>query len=123
MELERIRHFADVSIRRGCGFAILAIWSAMMGMSVDMVIAAKSGALLVTLMGVVLLAKSFRAPAKSYRRTEVWILLDKRHDLPETRAQAVIGSIMREHYLWHAQVVAGIALALWLTALALLLLR
>ena len=123
MELERIHHFADVSIRRGCGFGILAIWSAMMGMSVDMVVAAKSGALLVTLMGVVLLAKSIRAPAKSYRRTEVWILLDKRHDLPETRAQAVIGTIMRERYLWHAQVVAGIALALWLTALALLLLR
>lgn len=111
--MERIRYYADLSIRRGCGFGLLAIATAMVGMGHDILLAAKSGAIMLTVMWSVLVAKGLRAPAKSYRRTEVWILLDKRHDLPEYRAQEVFGYVMRERYLWHAQVVAVVALILW----------
>jgi hypothetical protein len=112
--MERIRHFADISIRRACGFGFLAIATAMVGTSSEMLLSAKIGATSLTLMTVILVLKGLRAPGRSYKRTEVWILLNHRHDLPEPRAQQIFGSILRERYLWHATVAAGLASFLWL---------
>lgn len=112
--LERIQTYADLSIRRGCGFALLGIATFMVGMSSDAVLAFRSGAVMVTFVLVTLLIKGMHAPTRSYKRTEVWILLDKSHDLPETRAQQVFGSILRDRYFWHAEVAAFAALGLWI---------
>jgi hypothetical protein len=112
--MERIRHYADISIRRGCGFGFLAIATAMVGTSSEMLLSAKIGATSLTLMSMILVLKAVQAPGRSYKRTEVWILLNHRHDLPEPRAQQVFGSILRDRYLWHATVAASIAMALWL---------
>jgi hypothetical protein len=111
--MDRIRHYADISIRRGCGFGFLAIATAMVGTSSEILLSAKIGATSLTLMSMILVLKAMQAPARSYKRTEVWIMLDHRHDLPEQRAQEVFGSILRERYLWHATVAAMIAAALW----------
>jgi hypothetical protein len=59
--------------------------------------------------------KAIQAPSRSYRRTEVWIMLNQRHELPEARAQQIFGNILHERYMWHATVAATLALALWLT--------
>jgi hypothetical protein len=106
--LDRIRTYADLSIRRGCGFAFLGIATFMVGMSSDAVLAFRSGAIM-----------GLRAPARSYKLTEVWILMDKSHDLPEPRAQQVFGSVLRDRYLWHAEIVAFGALGLWIIAFGL----
>lgn len=113
--MERIRYFADQSIRRGCGFGMLGISTAMVGGAHDIVLAMRLGATCVTLMGVILVLKGLQAPSRSYKRTEVWFLLNQRHGLPETRAQQVFGNLLRERYMWHAEVTATVAVFMWLT--------
>lgn len=115
--LDEIRHFADLSIRRACGFGMIAIGTAVMGASFDALLALKTAAICVSAMGAILLVKAMEAPTRNYKRTEVWILLDRRHDLPEARAQQVFGSILRDRYIWHATVTAGAAAFLWLATL------
>ena len=116
---DRIRQLADISIRRGCGFGLLAVATAMVGMAHDIALAAYGGAVMVALMGAILMLKGFRAPQRGYRSTELWLLLERRHGLPEGEAQAVIGGILRERYYWHAQWAGGIAAGLWLLSLGL----
>jgi hypothetical protein len=113
--VERIREFADISIRRACGFGFLAIATAMIGTCSEILLSTKIGATSLTLMSMVLVLKAVQAPSRSYKRTEVWIMLNRRHDLPEPRAQQVFGAILRERYMWHATVAASLAAALWLT--------
>ena len=68
----------------------------------------------------ILVIKAMRAPSRDYRRTEVWIMLEKRHDLPEGRAQQVFGNILRDRYMWHATLTAGAAFVMWTIFLVLL---
>lgn len=110
---DRIREACDLSIRRACGFAVLAIFTTMVGMSYHPQVAIRVGATLITLMTAVLLAKAWRATSRPYKRTEVWLILDKRHDLIEERAQRTIGEILRERYFWHATVSAAVVLPMW----------
>ncbi len=116
--MDRIRYLADLSIRRGCGFGLIAIATAAVGMSWDAVLALKLAAICASAMVAILLVKAMQAPTRNYKRTEVWIMLEKRHDLPESRAQQVFGSILRERYMWHATVTATAAGVLWLATLA-----
>jgi hypothetical protein len=114
-EIDRIRQFADFSIRRACGFGLLAIGTAAMGLVSDMFLVAKLAAICASAMAAILLFKAMQAPNRSYKRTEVWMLLEKRHALPEAHAQQVFAGILRERYLWHATVTATGAGILWLT--------
>jgi hypothetical protein len=111
--MERLRYFADVSIRRGCSFGLLAIATAVVGMSSDMKLAAKAAAIGMSLMTAILLLKAHQAPTRSYKRTELWILIDRRHDFPAERTQQVLGNLLRERYLRHAEIAGIGALALW----------
>jgi hypothetical protein len=116
--MDQIRHYADISIRRACGFGFLAIATAMVGTSSEILLSAKIGATSLTLMSMILVLKAMQAPSRSYKRTEVWIMLNHRHSLPEPRAQEVFGNILRERYMWHATVAALLAAALWLFSFA-----
>ena len=112
--MDYVRSLADMSIRRGCGFGLIAIATAMTGMAGDIAMAIKGGAIMTTLMGAVLVIKALRAAGVNYRRTELWILLDKRIDgWPPHRLQQLIGGILRDRYLWHAERTAVVAFALW----------
>lgn len=115
---DRIRACADASIRRGLGFAVLAVWTVMVGMSADLLLAVKAGALLITAAWAVLLIMAWRAPRRPYKRTEVWLMLEKRHDLPEERAQDVIGGVLKDRYVWHASATAGVACFMWAATFA-----
>ncbi|MBM3489507.1 MAG: hypothetical protein FJX68_03510 [Alphaproteobacteria bacterium] len=119
--IEHIEDCANRSIRRALGFALLAIWTFMVGLSAEAQLAVRAGAILCNLAWLILIAMSWRAPGRPYRRTEVWLMLDRQHDLPEARAQATIGGILSERYRWHAGLAAGVAGALWLVDFALLL--
>lgn len=117
--MERLRYYADLSIRRGCGFGLLAIGTAVVGMASDMRLATKAAAIGMTLMVAILLLKAMQAPRRSYKRTELWILIDRKHSFPEARAQEVFGNVLRERYFWHAEVAAIGAAALWLLSFVL----
>jgi hypothetical protein len=112
--MDQIRYFADQSIRRACGFGFLAIATGMVALYWNIGAALKLGATGVTFMVAILLWKAFEAPSRNYRHTETYLLMDKRHDFPEARAQQVFGNILRERYIWHATTVALAAALLWL---------
>lgn len=90
----------------------------MVGMSHDIVLATRGGATMFSLMIAVLLLKALKAPTRHYRDTEVWIMLDGKHGLPEQRLQSAIGGVLRERYLWHAEVTAVVTILLWVIAFA-----
>ncbi|MCC7427486.1 MAG: hypothetical protein IT557_11305 [Alphaproteobacteria bacterium] len=113
MPVERIRTMADLSIRRACGFGALAIAATMVGFAFDPVASLRVGALGAVTVLVVLLFKAWQAPTRSYRKAEVWLLLDRKHGLPEARAQEIIGRILRERFMAHAEIAAAAALILW----------
>ena len=117
--MDQIRQLADFSIRRACGFGLLAIGTASMGLVSDMFLVTKLAAICASAMAAILLFKAMQAPTRNYKRTEVWILLDKRHNLPESRAQQVFGNILRERYMWHATATAAGAGILWLATIIL----
>jgi hypothetical protein len=114
--MERIRYFADQSIRRACGFGFLAIATGMVALYWDMAVALRLGATGVSFMVAVLVWKAFEASSRRYKHTEVYLLMDKRHDLPEERAQQVFSNVLRERYLWHATIAAAAATAMWAMA-------
>jgi hypothetical protein len=124
MSIERIRLCADQSIRRGCGFGMLAITTTMFGLAGDPLLALRGGAIMVTIMWGVLLGKGLHAPRRDYRQTEAWLLLDRRIDsVPKNRIQDVVGRTLRDRYLWHAEISAFIAVFLWILAFGLSLFR
>ncbi|HXV23695.1 MAG TPA: hypothetical protein VED46_05490 [Alphaproteobacteria bacterium] len=116
--IERIRQFAELSVRRACAFAALAIATLMIGLSADPLVALKTGAISSTLLWVILFIKSLRSGQTDYRKTELWILLDRRHDLPEAQAPRVIGGVLRDVYLRHAELAAWAAFLFWVLVLA-----
>ncbi|MSO89132.1 MAG: hypothetical protein EXQ89_04070 [Rhodospirillaceae bacterium] len=114
--MDRIRYFADQSIRRACGFGFLALATGMVGLYWDIASALKLGATGATFMAALLVWKAFEAPRRNYRRTEVFLMMDKKHDFPEARAQQIFGNTLRDRYLGHATIIAGLAAILWLFA-------
>ena len=117
--IERIRHFADLSVRRGCGFAALAIVTFMVGLSTSPITAFRAGAVSTTLLATVLFFRSMRSAQIDYRTTELWVLLDRRHDLPDPQAaKRVISQVLKEVYLRYAEHAAWSALGLWVLSVA-----
>ncbi len=78
-------------------------------------VALRAGAILFLLTAALLILRAVQAPNRSYRQTEVWTLLGKRHDLPETRAQTVFGEVLRRAYLKFARLTMAASVLLWAT--------
>lgn len=118
--MDRIQYLANVSVRRGCGFAGLAIFTIMFGMAGEPALSIRIGAALFALMGLVLAFMAWRAPRRDYRHTELWIMLDKGRDLPPGYPPEVICQVLRDTYLRHAELSGIIALAMGIVTLVLL---
>ena len=100
--LQRIEHVAQVSVARACGFGALAILTFMIGLSGDMASSLKAGGFLTLFMCLVLLLKAWYAAARSYKQTEVWLMLAPADRPHSAIAQQVIGTVLRETYLYFA---------------------
>lgn len=114
MELERVRQCAEISVRRGLGFALLAVGCTMVGFSYDIRLALEVGAVCTLLLATLLFFRALEAPTRDYRKTETWILLDKKVDLPTDRLQQAIGSSLRTLYQRYAGWMLGAAVFQWL---------
>lgn len=115
--MDRIRNLAVLSIRRACGFAVIAICTAMSGLLYDPLLAIRVGAFLASGALLVLLYKAHEAPRRDHRKTELWLLLGRDPGIPDGMAGRVINNVLRDVYLEHARYAATIALALWIAAL------
>lgn len=115
---DRIRELAHVSIGRAYLFGMLAIVTFMAGLISWPDLAMRSGAILFLMTAAILMLRASQAPKKSYRRTEVWVLLGKRHDLPEERAQAMFGEVLRSTYIRFAKISVAASVVLWIADIA-----
>lgn len=115
--MDKLQQLANLSVGRACFFAALAIWAVMMGLISDPVVALKSGAILTSLVVVVLFIKARRSPTRSYRETELWILLDGKLDMPEAAAQRLLSDILKRTFERYALWAAAFALFFWALAL------
>jgi hypothetical protein len=115
--MERIRYHAWASITRACGFGALAIGTAMVGAAALPAVAAKIGAAATALMASILIYKAVNAPRQPYRTTELWIMLDRNHGLPEAHAQRILMGVLRDCYIRSAKIAFTVAIVLWILGL------
>ncbi|MGQ7790892.1 hypothetical protein ACUN0C_00610 [Faunimonas sp. B44] len=121
--MERLRNLAFQSIGRAVGFAGLAIFVMMAGLSYDPLLALRSGGILVLILLIILLLRARASAAGDHTRTELWLYLDKSERPAEPYARWVISTVLREAYLRFARWTAAVAAVLWSSALLLSLLR
>ena len=118
MDPKLLRELADASIRRACGFGLVAIFTTMIGFSADPYLAVRCGAFMITAAAVILLRRGQTAPRRRYRDTEVWLMIrDTAPAMPKDRLQRLIGGALAESYFWHARIAAYIAVTMWAVAL------
>jgi multisubunit Na+/H+ antiporter MnhB subunit len=112
-----MRRIAYEVVSRACLFATLAIFCIMVGMSFSPRIAFQAGGFLTTMMAVILILKAHEANTKDYRRTEMWLYLEKHQRPPEAYAQWASATVLRETYLRFALWTSVIAIVMWVIAL------
>ena len=115
--MEHMRRVAYETVLRACGFASLGIFCVMTGMSFDPKLAFQAGGFLTTIMAFVLILKSREALTKDYRRTEMWLYIDKNFRPPEAYAQWASATILRDTYLTFAMWTSMISIAMWVLSL------
>src|SRR5882724_3441209 len=114
--METIRRVAFETVLRACGFACLAIFCVMIGLSFEPRAAFQAGGFLTMLMTAILMLKAYEARTKNYRRTEMWLYLPKELRPPESYAQWASATVLRETYLTFALWTSMIAIAMWVLA-------
>ena len=115
--MEHMRRIAYETVLRACGFASLGIFCVMTGMSFDPKMAFQTGGFLTTLMAFVLVLKAREALTKDYRRTEMWLYIDKDFRPPESYAQWASATVLRDTYLTFAMWTSMISIAMWVMAM------
>jgi len=117
--MDAIERAAYVSVGRACGFASLAILCFMVGLSYQPHLSARTGAVLTLVMTGTLIFRAGSAMARPYKQTETWLILEG-PERPDPRlAQRLIGSALREAYLWYARCTAAVTVVLFTAALIL----
>lgn len=114
--MDRIEYLANVSVRRGCAFAWLGVVTVMFGLSYDVVLCLRSGAVLVSLIAAALGLMALRARGRNHRSTEVWAMLRNGADLPEGYPGGVVNEALRRIYIRYADMTALVAAAMCVAA-------
>ena len=87
--MEEMRRIAYETVLRACGFASLAIFCVMIGLSFLPRSAFQAGGFLSMVMTLVLVLKAREARTKDHRRTEMWLYLPKESRPPQAFAQKI----------------------------------
>lgn len=115
--LESIEEQAEICVARACGFAALAIFTFMLGLSWDLALACKTGGVLVLAVSLILIVKGLRAADRPVRKTELWMTLEPNLRPNAVVAQRVLGAILRTCYLRFALHAASVSV--WLLGVSL----
>jgi hypothetical protein len=86
--MEEMRRSAYETVLRACGFASLAIFCVMIGLSFLPRSAFQAGGFLSMTMALVLVFKAREARTKDHRRTEMWLYLPKDRRPPEAHGRS-----------------------------------
>lgn len=120
--MEHMRRVAFETVLRACGFGSLAIFCVMTGLSFHPKLAFQAGGFLTTIMAFILILKSREALTKDYRKTEMWLYLDKDFRPPEAYAQWASATVLRDTYLTFALWTSLVSIVMWTLALVFMLL-
>ncbi len=115
--MEHMRRVAYETVLRACGFGMLAIVCVMVGMSFEARLAFQAGGFLTIAMTAVLVYKAREALTKDYRKTEMWLYIEKDFQPPEAYAQWASATVLHETYLTFAMWTAAIAIVMWTLAI------
>lgn len=96
--LERIENLANLSVARGCGFAMIAIATTMIGLSFDPHQCLDTGAILSLVTALVLIIKANRAYHVPYEATELWLMLRTGERPSAAIAQQMVARALRAAY-------------------------
>jgi hypothetical protein len=118
MTYDDIRRCAELSVRRGCGFGLMALVTAMVGFSSEPRIAVRVGTFSMLIAALVLFWRGWRARSRNYRRTEVWLMIEDAPALPRDRLQSMLGGALADVYFIHARLAAYLVLAMCAISLA-----
>jgi hypothetical protein len=91
----------------------------MFGLSFEPALAARTGGILCAIVTAILILYGNLARNRPYKRTELWIILEKEKRPPSGVAQQIIGQALRETYLWFARQSAVISAVLLVSAFGL----
>jgi hypothetical protein len=116
--MEEMRRIAFESALRACGFASLAIFCVMIGLSFQARAAFQAGGTLTLLMAGVLIVKAEEAKTRDHRRTEMWLYLPEESRPPAAYAQWLSATVLNETYLTFAKWTSAISVVMWVVALA-----
>lgn len=108
-----LTHVSDMSIRRACGFALLAIGMIMFSLSYDLTLALHMGSELLALLTLGLVFAGWKAPRRDLRDTEAWIELvasGRAHGISRHEVSPRLGAKLRERLFWHADRMAATTL-------------
>lgn len=117
--MDRIRYFADLSVRRAAGLGLLGIALVVAALHFDRPLAMHALAVLLTLEALTLFGMAHRSHRVPCQRREVWALMEGQHGMGDNRVQRIISEIMRETFLAYARRLAGPAAAAWVLDLGL----
>jgi hypothetical protein len=115
--MEHMRRIAYETVLRACGFGCLAIFCVMIGMSFSPRLAFQAGGFLTTMMAFILILKAREALTKDYRKTEMWLYLEKDFRPPEAYAQWASATVLRDTYLTFALWTSAVSIVMWVIAL------
>lgn len=108
----KIEAAAELSVARACGFAGIGIGSFMVGMMTDPALSLQTGGIMTLLLCLALVLKAGWAPHVPYKRTEVWLMLERGERPVAAVAQKVIGRVLKDVYLRFALYAAALSLGL-----------
>jgi hypothetical protein len=115
--VDDLRRLAYEIVLRACGFACLAIFCVMIGLSFAPRTAFQAGGVLTMIMTGILVLKAWEARTKNHRHTEMWLYLPKEQRPATNFAQHAVSTVMRETYLSFARWTAMVAVVMWSAAL------
>ena len=104
---------ADLVIRRAIGFAGLAIVLVVLSLSFQLALALRSGAILVTLLWLIVLLKLAYVPSQDMRHSEIWLMVAERHSPDALPMQAAMRMAFAARLRWHANRIGAFAVILW----------
>jgi len=115
--MDKIYAVAFISIGRAVGFSGLAIFTVMIGLCFEPVLALRTGGILLLALIAALLLKAQFLNSENYRRSEAWLLLDS-SDRPDERVAArIVTAALHETLLRFARWTAGVAALVWASAI------
>jgi len=122
-EIERVRALAWLSVARGCGFGALAVSMVSFSLIAWPVLAFKLAAIGCTLATAILVLKADRVRSRSHKTTEVWAMLQRRLDVPESHAHRVVTNALYDTFRDFALYAAALATLFWCLTLVVWLLQ